>query len=258
MGARDETKTELQAALTNPRQGAIQKYMDLAVGRRSWSALLAYEFMSFFAAPMPGALGYAIRSFLYRRWLGSVGRGVVFGRNVVLRHPHKIRIGDGTIIDDYCVLDAKGTSNRGITLGAGVILARNTILSCKDGDIEIGDNTNIAINCLIHSEREVRLGAGILVASYCYLIGGGTHDFERTDVPIIQQESIPSKGIEIGDGAWLAARVTVLDGVSIGPGAVIGAGSIVRDPLPANAVAVGTPARVLRIRASTPATPGPA
>ena len=83
MGARDETKTELQAALTNPRQGAVQKYMDLAVGRRSWGAFLSYEFLTFFAAPMPGAFGYALRSVLYRRWLGHVGRGVVFGRNVV-------------------------------------------------------------------------------------------------------------------------------------------------------------------------------
>jgi acetyltransferase-like isoleucine patch superfamily enzyme len=51
-----------------------------------------------------------------------------------LRHPHKI-IGDNVVIDDLCCLDAKGTDNRGITIGNGVFVGRNTILSCKNGDI---------------------------------------------------------------------------------------------------------------------------
>ena len=54
------------------------------------------------------------------RWCSArVGRNVVFGVNVTLRHPHKIAIGDNVVIDDSCCLDAKGTDNKGITIGDG-------------------------------------------------------------------------------------------------------------------------------------------
>ena len=71
---------------------------------------------------MPGALGLLLRSKLYPRLLGRTGRNVTFGVNVVLRHPHKIRIGDNVVIDDGCCLDAKGTDNEGITIGDGVFV----------------------------------------------------------------------------------------------------------------------------------------
>ena len=76
-----------------------------------------------------------LRGKLYPLILGRVGRNVVFGANVTLRHPHKIAIGDNVVIDDQCCLDAKGTDNRGIVIGNGVFVGRNTILSCKNGDI---------------------------------------------------------------------------------------------------------------------------
>ena len=51
-----------------------------------------------------------LRRKLYPLLLGKVGRNVVFGMNVVLRHPHKIAIGDDVVIDDNCLLDAKATA----------------------------------------------------------------------------------------------------------------------------------------------------
>jgi len=94
------------------------------------------------AVALPG-LGLVLRSKLYPMILGSVGRNVVFGVNVTLRHPHKIHIGDNVVVDDNCLLDAKGSTNRGITIGSGVFIGRNTILSCKDGDIEVADGANL-------------------------------------------------------------------------------------------------------------------
>ena len=69
----------------------------------------------------------------------------MFGVNVTLRHPHKIAIGDNVVIDDQCCLDAKGTDNRGIAIGNGVFVGRNTILSCKNGDIVIEDRANLGL-----------------------------------------------------------------------------------------------------------------
>lgn len=53
------------------------------------------------------------RSKLYPLILGEVGRGVVFGANISLRHPHKIRIADGVIVDENVLLEAKGDATTG-------------------------------------------------------------------------------------------------------------------------------------------------
>ena len=56
------------------------------------------------------------------------------------------------------VLDAKGTTNRGIDIGRGVFLGRGTILSCKDGDIVLGDHANIGFHCEVFSGSSVTVG----------------------------------------------------------------------------------------------------
>src|SRR5687768_6747877 len=92
---------------------ARQKYAALVVGQPGLGALLKYEMVVMLAQPRAGALGLALRKALYPLLLGSCGRNVVFGQNVVLRHPHKIHIGSNVVVDDNCLLDAKGESNRG-------------------------------------------------------------------------------------------------------------------------------------------------
>ncbi len=117
--------------------------------------------------------------------LGRVGSNVAIGMNVVLRHPHKIVVGNNVVIDDNCCLDAKGTTNRGITLGNGVFLGRNTILSCKNGDITLEEDANVGFNVEIFSAASVRVGREALIAAYTYLVGGD-HLFDRVDVPVLQ------------------------------------------------------------------------
>jgi acetyltransferase-like isoleucine patch superfamily enzyme len=146
-------------------------------------------------------------------------------------------------VDDNCLLDAKGESNRGITIGTGVFIGRNSILSCKDGDIDIEDGANIGFNCELFSASRVRVGKETLLAAYCYLIGGD-HDFSDLSQPILAQ-SRKSEGVTIGAGGWLGAGAKVLDGVSVGDGAIIGAGAVVRSSVPAGAIAVGIPAKIV-------------
>jgi len=193
-----------------------------------------------------GAWGLALRKALYPRLLGSCGRNVVFGQNVVLRHPHKIHIGSNVVIDDNCLLDAKGESNRGIRIGDGVFIGRNTILSCKNGDIEIADRANIGFNCELFSASRVTLATGVLMAAYVYVIGGD-HDFSDPAKAVLEQTRT-STGVSIGAGAWIGAGAKILDGVVIGKHAVIGAGAVVREEVPEGAVAVGVPARVVERR----------
>jgi acetyltransferase-like isoleucine patch superfamily enzyme len=133
-----------------------------------------------------------------------------------------------------------------------IVIGRRVRISCDwapvelvtgpHGVIEIADGAFINYGSLISARKRVRIGAAVMVGNYS-IIGD-------TDVPGIgEPRPCPSgepREIEIGDGAWLAARVTVLPGTTIGAGAVIAAGSVVAGDIPPGAVAGGIPARVLK------------
>jgi len=144
------------------------------------------------------------------------------------------------------LIDAKGDSNRGIAIGNRVFIGRNTILSCKNGDIDISRGANIGFNCEIFSASRVTVGAHVLVAAYSYVIGGD-HDFSDPSAAVLDQGRT-SRGVTIGDGAWMGAGAKILDGVTVGAHAVVGAGAVVRTDVPPYAVAVGIPARVVSTR----------
>jgi acetyltransferase-like isoleucine patch superfamily enzyme len=250
--ARAETRphdpriTVIQHELFDERRSKAGKYRDLVIGRPGLWPLVRYEIVMLVASWVPGALGLWLRSKLYPRILGRVGRNVVFGVNVTLRHPHKIAIADNVVIDDQCCLDAKGTDNTGITIAQGVFIGRNTILSCKNGDIVIDDHANIGFNCEIFSASRVHVGKHILMAAYTYLVGGD-HLYDRVDIPVLQQGRT-ARGVDVGDGAWLGTHVVVADGSTIGRDAIIGAGAVVVGAIPEFAIATGIPAKVVRDR----------
>jgi acetyltransferase-like isoleucine patch superfamily enzyme len=224
----------------------LRAYQDQVVGSRSLGRLVLYELVMLSSSWVPGALGLLLRKLLYPLLLGAVGRGVVFGQGVVLRHPHKVRLGDGVTVDDLVVLDAKGTTNRGIDVGRGVFLGRGTILSCKDGDIALGDHSNLGFHCEVFSGSSVTVGAHALFAAQAYLVGGG-HEFEGKGAAVIDQPRT-SRGIVLGDNVWLGTGAKVLDGIRVGSHAVVGANAVVTADLPEGAIAAGVPARVLRVR----------
>ena len=237
---------DIQQQLISSRASAMTKYRSLVVGATGWWALIRYELIVTCCSAMPGALGLFLRQKLYPRLLGRCGRNVVFGANVVLRHPHKVFIGDNVVIDDNCLLDAKGDSNTGITIGSGVFIGRNTILHCKNGDIVVGDEANLGFNCDLASSSRIEIGPKVLIAAYTYIVGGG-HDFSRTDVSVMDQKRV-GEGVKIDAGAWVGAGVTVQDGITIGEGTIVGSGAVVTDDLPPRVIAAGLPARVLRPR----------
>ena len=145
-------------------------------------------------------------------------------------------------------------SNSGITIGDGVFVGRNTILSCKNGDIVIDDRANIGFNCEIFSGGKVRLGKDTLVAAYTYMVGGD-HEHKRTDTPVLYQGRI-ARGIEVDDNVWLGAHVVISDGSSVGHDAIIGAGAVVIGDVPPFHIAAGVPAKVIRDRRDSTKPPG--
>ena len=223
-----------------------KKYQDLVVGQAGWWQLVRYELIASLLRHTPGALGLFLRAKFYPVLLVKCGRNVFFGSDITLRHPHKIQIGNNVVIDDGCVLDAKGLANDGITIGNGVFIGRQTSLNTKDGDIQLEDGVNIGAFCTVFSASQVRCGKNTLIAAYSYLVGGG-HDMTDTETAVINQDR-PSLGITIGDNGWIGTGVSILDGVTIGHDVVIGANSVVTTNIEDFAVAAGSPAVIRRVR----------
>lgn len=237
---------DTQKELFNENKSKAQKYQEIFLGEKGLFKILKYELIITLFSWLPGAIGILLRSIFYPFILDSMGKGVSIGTNVVVRHPKKIHIGNNVVIDDNCVLDAKGKSNRGIRIGNGVFLGRGTILSCHNGDIVLEDNVNISFNCVIASLSSIVIKKNHLMAAFCYLVGGN-HGSDRTDIPVLFQ-SRSSKGIMIDENVWLGAGVTILDGVTIGRDSIIGAGAVVNKDVPEFAIAAGLPAKFKKDR----------
>jgi len=215
---------------------SVTKYQSFFVGREGLGALVRFELIVMLCGPMPGALGFWLRKALYPRLLNRSGRGALWGRNISLRHPGQISVGDRVAIDDGCLLDAKGAGPEGIRIGNDVLIARDTIIQAKVGPIAIGDRCTIGSQCQLSSVSGIRLGSAVMMAGQCY-IGGGRYHTDDPTKPI-RDQGLYSKGpVVIEDDVWLGAGVIVQDGVRIGKGSVIGAGAVIREDVPAMTIA---------------------
>ena len=130
-------------------------------------------------------------------------------------------------------------------------VAGGTVLSFGDdvtgfGEIAIGENTWIGQynNLRASADAPVRVGGACLLSQFCTLVAANHH--VDAAMPIIQQSLATEKrGIVLGDDVWLGAGVTVLPGVRIGQGAVVGANAVVTHDVPPYEIWGGVPARKL-------------
>jgi len=155
-----------------------------------------------------------------RRWqpVQICGEGVVtFGRGVHLgavQSPH--------CYSGYIYLEARSAASR-ITVGDQVYLNNNT--------------------CIVSDGPGIHIGARTLIGSGCDIFDSDFHDLD----PEKRFGGTPATGgVEIGPNAWIGANVKIMKGVRIGENSVIANGSIVTKSIPANVVAAGCPARVVR------------
>lgn len=227
---------------------AAGAYRTLLYGNMSLGKVIWAEILFTLLGGLGGAVGLFLRMKLYPALFKSCGRKVVFGRNVTIRHPHKIVLGDGVVLDDNCLVDAKGASNTGIILHERVYVGRNTLIYCKNGDIEIGANVSLSANCVIFSANKIALQPNSVVAAFAYLLSGGEYDL-ADPTPLAFQKGTCTKGpLTIGADCWIGAGAKVLDGASLGDRVVLGAGAVATKPVPAHSIAVGVPARVIKTR----------
>ena len=110
----------------------------------------------------------------------------------------------------------------------------------------IGDDVDLALDVLITSDGGVEIGDRVLIG-YRTMILSRNHRIPAGRGPIFSSGH-ESKAVRIGDDAWIGGNCTILPGVEIGKGCVIGAGSVVTKSIPDYCVAVGNPARPIRVR----------
>jgi acetyltransferase-like isoleucine patch superfamily enzyme len=241
---------KLHKVITDESKSAFRRYQEIVLDKPGFFSLLKYELLVFLTSWIPGALGLVVRKKTYAWLLGSCGKNPVFGQNVVVRHGGKITLGDNVVIEDNVVLDAKGEDNEGIRIGDNSFIGRNSVLSCKNGSIEIGAQVSLGMNCIVHSveESKVVIGDNCPIAAFCYFIGGGNYYYDRTDVPIVEQGIYSKGGIFIEENVWVGAHVKILDGIKIGTGSILAAGAAVYRNIPKMSIAGGVPAKVVRRR----------
>ncbi|MCX6339302.1 MAG: acyltransferase [Candidatus Aureabacteria bacterium] len=244
----EPVKITFRETLYERRERPIKKYIRLVLGTGGIWALLNYELRLLLFADLGGALGIFLRRKFYRSLFKRMGRNVILGKGITIRHPSKISMGDNVAIDDYCALDSRGGDDSGISIGDNTVISRNTILRTKDGTISIGRGSGIGSNCVLASASTLEIGEDMLMASCVCLLAGGQHAFDRVDIPIVSQGMVSKGGITIGRNVWIGTRVTVLDGVRIGDEAIIGACSLVNKDIPEYAIAYGTPAKMVKDR----------
>jgi len=156
-----------------------------------------------------------------------------------------VTLGKGVFVAADAEVVSEG--NETIVVGDYSFILRGALLLPSGGKIIIGRNVGINPYTVIYGHGGVEIGNDVLIATSCVIISAN-HNFSRLDIPINSQ-GLTCRGIRIEDDVWLGARVTVLDGVKIGRGAVIGAGAVVTHDIPPEAIAVGVPARVIGTRA---------
>ena len=186
------------------------------------------------------------------RWRGAhAGQRFGLGWNVRIEYPHCLSVGDDVSIEDNSYLHC--LSERGVKIGSHSSIDRNLWLHCggtpdnyDHGYFEIGNYSYIGCNGVMGAGGGVRIGDHVLIGQGVS-IHAESHVFAEVNKRIDEQGVI-FRGVVVEDDVWIGSRATILDGVTIGQGAVIGAGAVVTTSIPAYAIAVGVPARVIGTR----------
>jgi acetyltransferase-like isoleucine patch superfamily enzyme len=180
--------------------------------------------MRFVSGGPPRAVQVLARAFFGAAIAGRRARRFLYGSATVRRF--------GSHGDDF-VFDPDGTYTYGsIHVGRNVDLGLRPTILATLGEVRIGDN--------------VMFGPDVTIR-------GGNHRIDVVGMPMIAVAKEPGddrfdRGVTIEDDVWVGTRAVILHGVTIGRGAVIGAGAVVTRSVPPYAVVAGVPARVLRLR----------
>ncbi|MBC7630447.1 acyltransferase [Aeromicrobium sp.] len=193
------------------------------------------------------------RSVFRAQWAlrGVVGHRIRFAeRDVRVQFRSHCTIGSGSVVEQGAIL--RGLSRDGIRIGSGVTIGKYAILECSGSlgqlakGITIGDSSSVGDYSYIGAAGGVFIGARVLMGQKVSL-HSQNHVFDDPDRPI-QVQGTTEVGIVIEDDCWIGAGTIILDGVTVGHGSVLSAGTVITKDVPAGSVVAGVPGRVVRSR----------
>ncbi len=161
--------------------------------------------------------------------LRLLASGAHVGRGLSVAHNVRIITSPG----------AKWQLGHHVALGTGVVLSAG-----ERACLTIGNDVRITHYTVVGAEDSITIGDRAQIGEHCS-IRDHDHDASATSM---HAAAIVSSPVSIGEDSWIGRGAAVLKGSHIAPGAVVGANAVVRGEIPENAVAVGAPARVIRIR----------
>lgn len=136
---------------------------------------------------------------------------------------------------------------RKMTMGRDISFSP-TVSVINGERISIGDGAHIGARCSLWAGNDVgriTIGEYALFGPEVFLTAS---NYQTRAGDIVMYQDKDERDIVIGRDVWLGARVMVMPGVTVGDGAIVGAGSVVTKDLPTNAIAVGSPAKVVAWR----------
>lgn len=146
----------------------------------------------------------------------------------------------------YRIPFLENSSSGYIKIGANSTIKDNVQLVTYNGTIQIGRNVTLNPYSIIYGHGGVSIGNDVMIAAHCVLVSSN-HSFISIEKPMRLQGGT-AEGIIVENDVWIGARVTILDGVTIGKGSILAAGCVVNRDVPPFSIVGGVPARVLKTR----------
>jgi acetyltransferase-like isoleucine patch superfamily enzyme len=135
---------------------------------------------------------------------------------------------------NYCIRHLYLTRVLKIVLGKNSAVHMGCFVTGRN--ISIGHNTIINRKCCLDGRGQLKIGNNVSISPESYVISM-THDIQSSDFAPVR------KATQIDDYVWIGTRALILPGVHVGPGSVVGAGSVVTKDVPPYAIVAGSPAR---------------
>ena len=192
-----------------------------------------------------------IRGCFKKLFLKETHGMLLVGKGVQISHGKHIRCGKNVKFEDFA--EIHGLCSNGLNFGDYVTISRGVMIrpsSYYGGDygigLAIGEHSSIGPYGYVGCSGRIVIGKNVMFGPKCSLFAEN-HVFSNTDNSI-KSQGVQQKGITIEDDCWIGSNVIILDGVTIGKGSVIGAGTLVSKDVPAGSVVVDKREKMVRER----------
>lgn len=192
-----------------------------------------------------------LRGLWKRLFIKEVHGLFLVGKGTIITHGSHIFCGKNVKFEDFS--EIHGLCSDGLVFGDNVTISRGVMIrpsSYYGGDLgaglTMGDHSSIGPHGYIGCSGKITIGSNVMFGPKCSLFAEN-HVFSDTD-STIKSQGVKQKGITIEDDCWIGSNVVILDGVTVGKGSVIGAGTLVTKDVPPGSVIMDRRDRVSKQR----------